>query len=94
MLETWVQGSLRPDITLLLDLPVADGLMRAGKRSEPDRFEREKESFFNRVRNCYLEIARASPERVHVIDATPRLPDVQVHIEQLLREFIQVSTRA
>lgn len=45
MLETWVQGSLRPDITLLLDLPVADGLMRAGKRSEPDRFEREKESF-------------------------------------------------
>lgn len=68
-LETFVQGALRPDLTLLFDLPVPAGLARAGRRSAPDRFEAEAEAFFERVRAAYLERARAEPGRVHLIDA-------------------------
>jgi len=46
ILEQWVQNDLQPDLTLLLDMPVAAGLERAGKRSAPDRFEQEKLAFF------------------------------------------------
>ena len=92
ILENWVQGDLRPDLTLLLDLPVAAGLARAGKRSEPDRFEREKQSFFDRVRVGYLAIAQASPERVRVVDAALSLPEVQARIKRLVQDFVQAST--
>ena len=68
-LEQWVQGNLRPDLTLLLDLPVQQGLHRAGQRSEPDRFEREQHSFFERVRETYLIRARQESNRFRVIDA-------------------------
>lgn len=69
VLEDLVQGGLRPDLTLLFDLPVTLGLARAGRRSAPDRFETEAEHFFDRVRAAYLERARAEPGRVRVIDA-------------------------
>lgn len=68
-LEGVVQGGLRPDLTLLLDLPVPTGLARAGRRSSPDRFEAETVEFFERVRAAYLRRAEAEPERVLVIDA-------------------------
>ncbi|MET0065495.1 MAG: dTMP kinase [Candidatus Thiodiazotropha sp.] len=87
-LENFVQGSLRPDLTLLLDLPVAVGLERAGKRSEPDRFEREAESFFEKVRQGYLEIAQQDRERVRVIDASVSLPDVQRQIRTVIHRFL------
>lgn len=70
ILEQWVQQGLRPNLTLLLDLPVAQGLARAGNRSAPDRFEREQQAFFERVRRGYLEAAAREPERIHVIDAS------------------------
>ncbi len=69
-LEDWVQQGLKPDLTLLLDLPVATGMKRAGKRSLPDRIERETNSFFQRVREAYLAVAAAEPERVKIIDAS------------------------
>ncbi len=69
-LEDWVQQGLKPDLTLLLDLPVATGLERAGKRSAPDRIESETISFFQRVRDAYLQIAAAEPGRVKIIDAS------------------------
>jgi len=50
VLENWVQGTLRPDLTLLLDLPVNVGMARANGRGELDRFEREQQAFFDRVR--------------------------------------------
>ena len=56
-LETIVQGTLRPDLTLILDIPVELGLKRASDRSEPDRFEQEKMAFFQAVRNGCLNIA-------------------------------------
>jgi dTMP kinase len=86
VLEQWVQGDLRPDLTLLLDLPVETGLGRAGKRSAPDRFERETHLFFDRVRSAYLEIAREQAQRVKVVDASRPLNEVQMQIERILQE--------
>lgn len=88
VLEQWVQGELRPDLTLLLDLPVDRGLARAGERSAPDRFEREQAEFFERVRQVYLERARREPERFRIIDASPPLPEVQAQIRQALEAFL------
>ncbi len=87
-LEQWVQGDLRPDMTLVLDLPVAEGLERAGKRSEPDRFELEKHDFFNTVRNTYLDRAAAQPDRYQVIDAAPSVDIVQQSIQTVLEKII------
>jgi len=88
VLEQWVQGGLRPDLTLLLDLPVELGLERAGKRSEPDRFEREATAFFGRVRGAYLQIAENEPERVRLVDASLPLPQVQEQIATDLERLL------
>ena len=88
-LEDWVQGELRPNHTLLLDMPVADGLQRAGARSEPDRFEQEQHAFFERVRETYLARAKQEPERIHVIDASPALDVVQLHIAEVLQRILK-----
>ncbi|MBK7250306.1 MAG: dTMP kinase [Gammaproteobacteria bacterium] len=69
-LASLVHDGLQPSATVLLDLPVADGLARArARRGEPDRFEVEETAFFERVRACYLELAHAEPERFIVLDA-------------------------
>lgn len=86
-LETIVQGSLRPDLTLILDIPVELGLKRASDRSEPDRFEQEKMAFFQAVRNGYLSIAQQDPERCVVIDASKPLDEVQESIQSALDAF-------
>ena len=87
-LESWVQGRLRPELTLLLDVPVALGLERAGRRSAPDRFEREQRPFFERVRAAYLEIARREPERVRVVDAAQPVDAVAASLGAVLDEFV------
>lgn len=89
-LELLVQGSLRPDLTIILDIPVELGLQRASERSEPDRFEQEKIEFFEKVRKRYLKIARDNPERCEVIDASLPLPDVQEQILTVLESFWEV----
>jgi dTMP kinase len=86
-LETIVQRSLRPDLTLILDIPVELGLKRASDRSEPDRFEQEKMAFFQAVRNGYLNIAQRDPERCVVIDASQPLIAVQESIQLALDAF-------
>ena len=87
-LENLVQENRRPDLTLLLDLPVETGLARAAKRSEPDRFERQKLEFFQRVREAYLQIAHQQPDRVKVIDASLELDRVQEQISKTLTPFL------
>ncbi len=87
-LEKWVQGDLKPDLTLLLDLPVETGLARAGNRSEPDRFEVEHRSFFDGVREAYLEIAGREPERVRVIDASLSVDQVRGQIATVLGSYL------
>lgn len=69
-LEMLVQRDLRPDLTLLLDVPVETGLARARGRDSEDRFETESQRFLERVRQAYLERARHEPERFAVIDAS------------------------
>ncbi len=87
-LENWVQGTLRPDLTLLMDLPVEVGMERAGKRSAPDRFESEAWDFFERIRQGYLSIAAEQPSRVKVIDASQDLPDVQAQVKTAIEAFV------
>jgi dTMP kinase len=91
LLETWVQGALRPDLTLLLDAPVAVGMARAGRRGTADRFEREELAFFERVRQSYLDQARRYPERYRVIDAGQALDAVQDQLRRTLDDFLQQS---
>ena len=86
-LERLVQAELRPDLTLILDIPVEIGLQRASQRSAPDRFEREQTEFFERVRQGYLSIAANEPERCVVIDASQPLEDVQRDITAALKSF-------
>ncbi len=86
-LERWVQGDLRPDLTIILDAPVDVGRARAGKRSAPDRIEKEKDDFFNRVRQSYQELARHYPQRICSVDATVSLQEVQQQIKNVLYEY-------
>lgn len=69
-LERWACDGVRPDLTLLLDLPVATGRARASGRGETDRIESEADAFFERVRESYRERAAADPRRFRVIDAS------------------------
>lgn len=87
-LETLVQGERRPDRVLLFDLPVAQGLARAGKRGEGNRFDRETLVFHETVRNAYLARAQAQPERYRVINAGETIDAVSEHIEKALADLI------
>lgn len=83
-LEQLVQGDLRPDLTLVLDIDVALGLSRAKARGELDRFESETLVFFDRVRATYRQRAAAAPTRYAVVNAGQQLVDVQADIEEVL----------
>ncbi|MGD8934182.1 MAG: dTMP kinase [Gammaproteobacteria bacterium] len=85
-LENWVQGELRPDLTIILDAPVAIGRERAGKRSAPDRIEKEQNDFFERVRHTYLELAEHYPHRIAVVDASVSIAKVQDQIYHVMKE--------
>ena len=89
-LENWVQHELRPDLTLLLDVPVTTGLERAGRRQQDtDRFEGQQREFFEKVRACYLDRATAEPDRIHVIDASRPLEQVQATIRDILQNYVR-----
>nr|VFK37226.1 MAG: dTMP kinase [Candidatus Kentron sp. SD]VFK41528.1 MAG: dTMP kinase [Candidatus Kentron sp. SD]VFK78509.1 MAG: dTMP kinase [Candidatus Kentron sp. SD] len=90
-LAHWVQGNLRPDLTLILDLPVEEGLARVRKRGAPDRFEQEKLAFFERARAAYLARAGARPGRYRVIDARDPPGVVRLRIAEAIQEFIRRS---
>lgn len=75
-LEVWACAGLVPDLTLLLDLPVADGRARAAGRGEADRIEGEADAFFERVRATYRARAQAESRRFRVLDAGGTPPQV------------------
>ena len=87
-LEDYVQGGLRPDATLLLDVDPQIGLHRARGDSSGDRFEQEDIEFFARVREGYLEAARREPARFHVIDAGDEQAQVLDQIRWMLTHFL------
>jgi dTMP kinase len=87
-LESLVQGELRPDYTLLLDVPVAVGMARARDRGNLDRFEQETWNFFERVRSSYLEQAKGNGSRFRLIDASLSLDEVQHELLKVGKELI------
>jgi dTMP kinase len=91
-LQLLVQGELRPDLTLILDLDPEIGLARASNRGELDRFELEQQSFFRHVRQGYLDIAQAEPERCKVIDASKPLTDVKLDLLAALEQGLSRIT--
>ncbi|ORU90997.1 MAG: dTMP kinase [Cycloclasticus sp. symbiont of Poecilosclerida sp. N] len=87
-MEKFVQKGLTPDKTVLLDLPVEIGLKRAACRSVPDRFESEKQFFFENVRQVYLDRAKAESNRFCVVDASEPIEQVQQSITGHLDELL------
>lgn len=86
-----VLGGFKPDLTFILDLPVETGLARAGKRmnadqSREDRFEKLGTSFHDRLRQGYLQIAQANPERCVVIDATRSIEKISTDLAKHVQE--------
>jgi dTMP kinase len=93
-LELMVQGTRRPDLTILLDAPVAGALARAAARNAgaaADRFESERGDFFERVRNAYLARAAAEPDRIALVDATQSIDAVSVRILEHLKVRAWIS---
>lgn len=90
-LARFVQADLTPDLTLLLDAPLDLTMQRVNQRGKKDRFEQENKLFFDRVRQTYLDLAKAEPQRFVVIDASQSLLDVQGAIRFALNERLGVS---
>ena len=89
VLENFVQDTLRPDLTLVFDLPVEVGLARAAARGRLDRFEQEGQSFFEAVRQTYLRRAALQPQRYYILDAAQSLADVQQALDNLLPQLLE-----
>jgi dTMP kinase len=90
-----VHADLEPDCTLLLDLPVAQGLARArARRGTTDRFEAETLSFFEKVRAGYLALAQQAPQRVRLIDAAAPLPEVEQALGAAVAQLLTRATRS
>jgi len=86
-LEALVQGDMRPDTVILLDMPPQIGLARAKARGVLDRFEQEEQAFFERVRRGYLERAAAFPDRYVVVDAAQALSEVHKSLEAVMTNW-------
>lgn len=87
-LERLVHPTLKPDLTVLLDIDIDIGLARARERGELDRIESEERSFFEAIREGYRALAEEEPERFAVVDASPELRFVQDAIESHIDALI------
>lgn len=86
--------SLQPDLTLLLDMPVAAGLQRMTARGAPDRIESEAGEFFERARQGYLQLAQQYPDRIVQVDAGCDLEQVQQQLRQALQPLLEQHLHA
>lgn len=86
-LENLVQGDLRPDLTVVLDVDADAGLARVGKRGVIDRFEMEQSQFFEAVRRCYLQRAAGNSDRYRVINANLTLAEVHAQLQAILDQY-------
>ena len=80
---------MRPDLTLVFDLPVDVGLARASARGRLDRFEQEGQAFFETVREAFLARAAAAPQRYVLVDAAQPLAQVQQSLDSLLPQLLE-----
>ena len=88
-LERWTLGNFQPDLTFLLDMPVAAGMERVHARGEMDRFEIESLDFFQRIRDGYLSRAKKFPQRYRMIDAEQGLDAVTTSINRWLEQWLK-----
>ncbi|MDQ7049332.1 MAG: dTMP kinase [Enterobacterales bacterium] len=88
-LEHWCLEDFKPDLTLLLDMSVEEGLERTKKRGKADRFETEQLAFYENIRTAYLNRAKKDPQRMKIIDAAPSMQQVQKSIQQQLKSFVE-----
>ena len=88
-LEQWVQQGLQPDLTLLLDIPLAVSLQRIESHRSKDRFEQENADFFNRTRAAYLQRAAAAPARYAVINSHQDKAVVGAEIDAALQRLFE-----
>jgi dTMP kinase len=84
VLEHWVHPNIQPDLTLYFDLPIEVARQRVSNLRDPDRFEREGDTYFDRVRAAYLARARAYPERIRVIDASETPQAISVKLKDII----------
>ena len=88
-LNRFATEGLAPDLTLLLDLPIAAGLARRRREQDQNRLDRETRSFYQRVRNGFLELAAEQPRRIKVIDATPDPDTVEREVAIIVTRFLE-----
>jgi dTMP kinase len=87
ILEQWVHPGLQPDLTILFDVSPAIGRQRAGRKRKPDRFEREQEAYYRRVRDGYRRRAAGDARRIRILDARGSLSEVRKKLESILSRF-------
>lgn len=87
VLEQWLLQGQQPGLTLLLDMPVAEGMARAKARAALDRFEQEQLAFFERVRLGYLARAEADSQRIRCINAAQPLLAVQADVLAVVNQY-------
>lgn len=87
-LEQWVQGGFQPDLTLYFDVTVELGRQRINAIKSADRFEKEQDEFFRRVREAYFERAHKFPDRIRVIDSNRSLEEVRNSLEKIIYPFV------
>ena len=88
VLESWVHPDLKADLTLLFDLPVEISMDRLKKNRAPDKFEKESESFFNRLRNVYLDLVRQHPNRYKIINANQAIEFVSRDVIEAIKTIL------
>ncbi|MDO4997520.1 MAG: dTMP kinase [Neisseria sp.] len=92
ILENWVQGDLRPDLTILLDLPLEIAMQRVAQTRDKDRFEQEESDFFARVHAVYHQRVQHNPKPYSIINSAQDLDSVKRDIEAALAQHFQVQT--
>lgn len=90
-LAEWLQGGVLPDLTLIFDVPAPVGLRRVSRRGQKDRFEREEQGFFERLREAYLMLAAEHPIRCQIIDASAPLEVVRRRVSGILSALLQAA---
>ena len=84
----FISQGIKPNLTLYLDIPPAIGLARAKARQHHDRIEAETLEFHSRIRQAYLQIHRAEPQRFHLIDAQESIATVYEHAMRLIHQHV------
>ena len=92
ILEAWIQEGFQPDLTLYFDLSIEAARLRMQSIKIADRFEKEQNDFFHRVRAAYLTRANQCPERIQMIDASHSITGISHQLQKILRSFLTSVT--